>query len=85
MQGAQECSRCGRARPIELEMKLKSGQTLRMISCTRCEPRSWTADGEHVGLDDVLRLTSGDPDFVKVPVVRERKSTLGASRGASPA
>lgn len=85
MQGAQECSRCGRARPIELEMKLKSGQTLRMISCTRCETRSWTADGEPMELDDVLRLTSGDPDFVKSPVIRERKNGFGASRGAPPA
>lgn len=71
----RECAGCGRPGPIELEMTNKSGQVLTMLSCTRCEARSWLVDGQQIGRDDVLKLTSGDPDFVMVPSVQPRRAS----------
>jgi Zn-finger nucleic acid-binding protein len=63
----RSCPSCGRSGPIELQMSVKTGQELTMLSCPSCETRSWLADGEPVPRDEVLRLTSGDPDFVVKP------------------
>jgi hypothetical protein len=61
------CATCGRPGPIELEMTVGGGQTLTLLSCSRCETRSWLADGEPVSMDDVLKITAGDPDFTVSP------------------
>ena len=45
-------------------MRGKDGHTLTMVSCPRCETRSWYADGEPIERDDVLKLSAGDPAFV---------------------
>ena len=71
------CLVCGRGRPIELQMKVKSGQTLAMLSCPKCESRTWTADGTPVTKEEVLRITANDPQFVVVP----SPSTARAARG----
>lgn len=54
-------------------MKVKGGQTLTMLSCTRCETRSWLADGAPVSMADVLKITAGDPDFVVQPSVKTQR------------
>jgi hypothetical protein len=58
-----QCPGCGKGRPIELQMTTRTGQVLTMLSCPRCELRTWTSDGEPVPMDQVLKLTSGNPDF----------------------
>jgi hypothetical protein len=63
----RSCSQCGQRNPIELEMKVGGGQTLTMLSCGRCENRTWLADGQPISTSDVLKLTAGDPDFVVTP------------------
>jgi hypothetical protein len=63
MAGTRRCEKCDRPNPVELAMKVKSGQTLTMLSCSGCEARSWLADGEPIAKEDMLKLTSGDPDF----------------------
>jgi hypothetical protein len=61
------CHVCGRGRPIELQMTVKTGQVLAMLSCPKCESRTWYADGTPVTKDEVLRITANDPEFVVVP------------------
>ena len=70
----QVCATCGQPRPIELQMSVKSGQVLTMVSCSRCETRTWFADGEPISMDDVLKITSGNPQFVVNPSLRAPKN-----------
>lgn len=65
------CSRCDRGTVVELEMTTKSGEKLALASCTRCETRTWTSDGVPVDRQDVLKITSGDPDFAVTPSARK--------------
>ena len=75
------CSDCGHSNVVELGMTTKTGRQLSLLSCTRCETRSWTADGQPVSRDEVLRLTAGDPDFVVTPApARVRKKAAAAKR-----
>lgn len=69
------CPSCGRAGLVEVSMKVKTGEELTMLSCSRCEERRWLADGTAVSREEVLRLTSGNPDFVTAAVQRTRKSS----------
>ena len=64
MTQALRCTNCERPGLVELEMKVRSVLVLTMLSCSRCEARSWLADGRPAQMQDVLKLTSGDPDFV---------------------
>ena len=57
------CPSCGGPQPIELSMKAKNGQTLTMVSCPRCEARTWYSQGEPVRRDEALQIANGDPDF----------------------
>jgi DNA-directed RNA polymerase subunit RPC12/RpoP len=61
------CVACGREGPVELQMTVKSGQVLTMVSCPKCESRSWYADGTPVSKEEVLKITANDPEFVVVP------------------
>jgi hypothetical protein len=61
------CIVCGRERPIELQMVAKNDQVLTMLSCPNCETRSWYADGTPVTMQEVLRITANDPEFVVMP------------------
>ncbi len=78
MTASTACTRCARGTVVELEMKAKNGQVLAMSSCTRCETRSWTADGEPVSRDEVLRITSGNPDFEVVPTPKKPRKARAA-------
>jgi hypothetical protein len=69
------CVICGRGRPVELQMTVKSGQVLTMVSCPGCETRSWYADGTPVTKGEVLKITANDPDFVVVPSVSTTRKT----------
>jgi hypothetical protein len=56
-------------------MTVKTGQVLTMLSCPRCEARTWLADGKPVSKDEVLKLTSGDADFVMTaPATKPRRA-----------
>ena len=68
------CIVCGRERPIELQMTAKNGQLLTMSSCPKCETRSWYADGESVTMQEVLRITANDPEFVVMPTASRVRS-----------
>ena len=71
------CLVCGRDRPIELQMVAKNDQVLTMLSCPKCETRSWYADGAPVTMQEVLRITANDPEFVVMPVASRAR---GAAR-----
>ena len=73
MADPRSCASCGKPGPVELEMKVKSGQTLTMLSCSTCETRTWLADGEPVPVADILKITAGDPDFVVTPSVKTQR------------
>ena len=74
------CATCGRSNPVELQMTTKSGQVLTMVSCTRCEARTWFADGRRLDMKDVLKATSGDPDFEVTPAARRTPAPRRPSR-----
>lgn len=76
----QACPSCGRPGVVELEMKVKSGQLLTMLSCSGCETRSWFADGAPLPLKDVLKITAGDPSFEVKPSVKAEKRRAAAER-----
>jgi hypothetical protein len=64
-------------------MTVGSGTTLTLLSCSRCEGRTWLADGELISMDEVLKLTSGDPDFaVAASPRKQRRRAGGAVRSA---
>jgi len=69
----QVCATCGQPRPLELQMTVKPDRVLTMVSCSRCETRTWFADGEQISMDDVLKITSGNPEFVVNPSTRAPK------------
>jgi hypothetical protein len=71
------CLVCGRDRPIELQMVAKNDQVLTMLSCPKCETRSWYADGSPVTMQEVLKITANDPEFVVMPTA----SRVRAARG----
>ena len=71
----RSCPECGQPNPVELAMTVKGGQELTMLSCGRCEARSWLSDGAPVSKSDVLKLTSGDPDFAVVPSAKTQRRT----------
>lgn len=54
-------------------MKAKDGQRLSMLSCTRCEKRSWLADGEPISTRDALKPAAGDPNFAMRPSVTAKR------------
>lgn len=72
---AERCAHCDRPGLVELAMKVKSGQSLTMLSCTRCESRTWLSDGVPVTLDQVLKITAGQPDFVIQPGTAAKRRT----------
>jgi hypothetical protein len=54
-------------------MKVASGVTLTMLSCSHCDRRSWLADGAPIAMDDVFKITAGDPDFTGTPSVKAQR------------
>lgn len=71
------CFVCGRGRPIELQMRAKNGQLLTTLSCPTCETRSWYADGSPVSMQEVLKITANDPEFVVMPSVGKQRTRRG--------
>jgi len=63
----RQCANCSHTGLVELQMTVKSGHELTMLSCSRCEARTWLVDEQPVDRDEVLKITSGDPDFVVQP------------------
>ena len=74
MAQSEPCAMCGGSGSVELQMTVASGSVLTMISCNRCEARTWLADGEPVAIADVLKITADDPDFVVTPAARKTKA-----------
>lgn len=79
------CNSCGRQRPIELEMTVKAGPVLTLLSCTTCEHRTWLVDGQAAGVGDVLAAAAGDEDFLLSPSRRiSRKRATGTQPASRP-
>lgn len=56
-------------------MTTKQGRRMRLVSCTRCETRTWLSeDGSLMSSDDVFRIAAGDPDFELKPAPRKPSS-----------
>jgi hypothetical protein len=68
------CIACGHRTPVELQMTAKNKQVLTMVSCPKCETRSWYADGSPVSKDEVLKITANDPEFVVMPSTGGQRS-----------
>lgn len=71
---SRTCSACGKEGPVELQMTVKAGPELTLLSCSRCETRTWLVDGEPAGVEAVLAAAAGDPSFVLEP---SRRSVRG--------
>jgi hypothetical protein len=67
MTDTSRCPRCGSAGQVELQMRNKGGPQLTMLSCGRCEHRTWLADGETLSKDQVLAVVSGREDLTSPP------------------
>jgi hypothetical protein len=48
-----------------------------MLSCPKCETRSWYADGSPVTMQEVLKITANDPEFVVMPTASRVRATRG--------
>jgi hypothetical protein len=68
------CIACGHRGPVELQMTAKNKQVLTMVSCPKCETRSWYADGTPVSMQEVLRITANDPEFVVMPSTGKQRA-----------
>lgn len=44
-------------------MTARGGEALELVSCPRCETRTWFADGQPLTQEELFRLASGNPDF----------------------
>ena len=60
------CRHCGRPGQIELQLTIKEGPAMTMLSCGRCEHRTWRVDGEEVSKARALALVAGRDDFALV-------------------
>lgn len=72
------CTSCGRQRPVELQMSVKAGPAITMLSCTACESRTWLIDGVPSSVDAVLAAAAGDADFVLAPSKRSVREQAAA-------
>ena len=71
------CIACGHKSPFELQMTAKNKQLLTMVSCPKCETRSWYADDTPVTMQEVLKITANDPEFVVMPSTGKQRSRRG--------
>ena len=55
-------------------MTAPNSQVLTMVSCPRCETRSWYADGTPVSMQEILKITANDPQFVVMPSASKQRS-----------
>lgn len=55
----ENCARCGAALVVISLASAVGSRELR--SCSKCDTRSWSADGEPIGLDGVLADLSERP------------------------
>ena len=66
MAESSRCPRCGSAGQVELQMRNRGGPQMTMLSCGRCENRTWLADGEPLSREEVLAVVAGRED-VELP------------------
>ena len=60
------CRHCGRPGQIELQLTIKEGPAMTMLSCGGCEHRTWLVDGEEVSKARALAVVAGRDDFALV-------------------
>ncbi len=53
-----KCPECGGADCIAIEINLKQENTVRFMSCRRCEAKWWQREGAPIELDEVLHLAA---------------------------
>jgi transcription elongation factor Elf1 len=51
------CPNCRGARLVQIGLKLKE-RRVTMHSCSRCDTRWWDAEGERLGLPNVLEMAT---------------------------
>lgn len=66
----RSCSTCGRERPVQLQMTVRAGPVITLLSCSACEDRIWLIDGEPGSVAEVLAAIAGDDGFVLGPTHR---------------
>ena len=52
------CPQCADTDCIEIEINLKQENTVRFMSCRRCEAKWWQREGNTIALDEVLNLAA---------------------------
>jgi formate dehydrogenase maturation protein FdhE len=52
------CPECSGTDCIEIEINLKQENTVRFMSCRRCEAKWWQRGGDPIELDEVLDLAT---------------------------
>jgi formate dehydrogenase maturation protein FdhE len=53
-----KCPQCTGSDCIEIEINLKQENTVRFMSCRRCEAKWWQREGSTIALDEVLNLAT---------------------------
>jgi hypothetical protein len=53
-----KCPECSGTDCIEIEINLKEENTVRFMSCRRCEAKWWQREGNAIALDEVLNLAA---------------------------
>ena len=53
-----KCPQCTGSDCIEIEINLKQENTVRFMSCRRCEAKWWQREGATIALDEVLNLAT---------------------------
>lgn len=52
------CPSCAGENTTQIQIRLKSEESVRFSSCRTCEHKWWKYEGESIALDDVLSLTA---------------------------
>jgi transcription elongation factor Elf1 len=52
------CPHCGGKDCIQIEIHLKSDESVEFYSCRRCEAKWWVRGGDSISLDEVLNLAA---------------------------
>ena len=63
MTDTSRCPRCGSTGQVELQMRNKDGPSMTMLSCRKCENRTWLADGEPLSREAAIAVVAGRDDF----------------------
>jgi transposase-like protein len=52
------CPHCDGEDTIQIEIHLRTEETVQFFSCRRCESKWWEKEGDEIPLDEVLTLAA---------------------------